>query len=51
MLTKDNFNLELMEVTFHLFGGLKKFNTGEECVQKDGSKRDFHLEINRRQAR
>ena len=40
-----------MEVTFHLFGGLKKFNTGEECVQKDGSKRDFHLEINRRQAR
>jgi len=39
------------EVTFHLFGGLKNFNAGEECVQNDGSKRDFHLEINRRKAR
>jgi len=39
------------EVTFHLFGGLKNSNAGEECVQKDGSKRDFYLEINRCQAR
>ena len=39
------------KVTFHLFGGLKSFNVGEECVEKHESKRDFHLEINRRQAR
>ena len=39
------------EVTLNLFYGLKKFNAGEECVQKDGSKREFHLDINRRQAR
>ena len=39
------------EVTLNLFYGLKNFNAGEECVQKDGTKGVFHLEINRRQAR
>ena len=39
------------EVTLNLFYGLKYFNAGKECVHKDGSKRDFHLEINRCQAR
>ena len=27
------------EVTLNLFNGLKNFNAGEECVQKDGSQR------------
>jgi len=39
------------EVTLNLFYGLKNFNAAEECVSRDGSKRDFHLEINRHQAR
>jgi len=40
------------EVTLNLFSGLKNFNAGEECVQKDGSKRySTHLEIKKRQAR
>jgi len=39
------------EVTLNPFYGLKIFNAGEECVQKDETKRDFHLEINRRQAK
>ena len=51
----DKWELQLRaqneETTFNLFGGLKNLNSGEECVEKDGLKRDFHLEINRRQAR
>jgi len=39
------------EVTFNLFYGLKKFNAGEEFVQKDVTKGVVHLEINRRQTR
>ena len=46
----DKGELQDQEVTLNLFYGLKNFNAGEECVQK-GSKRDFNLEINRRQAR
>jgi len=39
------------EVTLNLFYGLKKFNAGEEFVQKDVTKGVVHLEINRRQTR
>ncbi|XP_068461559.1 uncharacterized protein [Phaseolus vulgaris] len=39
------------EVTLNLFGGLKNFKAGEECVQKDATKGVFHLETNRCQAR
>ena len=38
-------------VTFNLFYGLKFFNVGEECIQKDETEGVVHLEINRRQAR
>jgi len=39
------------EVSFNLFYGLKNFNVGVECIQKDATKTVVHLEINRCQAR
>ena len=35
------------EVTFNIFDGLKNFNAGEECIQKDATKGVVHIEINK----